>query len=353
MGTEAPQWLYRSFIDAMREIGATASDAELLTEARDLIGRWNEPIRHLHNIHHLINVLAHVDELSATAHDPDLLRVGAWYHGAVLNTAVEAAFAGSDADEIARRCAGFTSQRLSRLGVGREASERVAELIRDVALHVAPRDDVDAQVLVDADLATLACSPQEYKKYRQTLRQEYSDHDELAFLRARRRVVRHLLSRPALFQSPRGQAWESRARENLEAELAKTEETIAKLDPGDPEATTVERPDPDVEVVAGPTRSGQDPDEALTATGTLIIRRRHVLRKPGPGGSDTAAAPVTGDEAGASAGPDRDHEAPQRRLPDLRPDPAEERHPVEDEEDASSLETAIDALDVPSRPAER
>jgi len=351
MGAEAPQWLYCSFVDAMRQIGATASDADLVAEARGLVKRWSEPIRRLHNVRHLIDVLAHVDELSSTTHDPDLLRVAAWYHGALLNTAVEAAFVGTDPSTVAHRCAGFTSQRLAALGVDADARERVAELIRDAAAHTAPRDDLDAQVLVDADLATLAGSPQAYKRYRQMLREEYSDHDDLAYLRARRRVVRHLLARPTLFQSPGGQAWESRARENLEAELAKIEDTVARLDPGDPEAAVAQFPDADVDVVSGPVRTELTPEEALTPTGTLIIRRRHVLKKR-PRSADDPSDDQS-DWSAAHSDADRGAEEPRRRLPDLRAEVAPGRQrPDDDDEDASSLETAIDALDVPSRPAE-
>ncbi len=347
MGAEAPQWLYSSFVDSMRQIGATASDGDLMAEARGLVERWSEPIRHLHNIHHLIDVLAHVDELSSTTHDPDLLRVAAWYHGALLNTAVEASFTGMDPSTIAGRCAEFTSQRLAALGVDADTRERVAELIRDAAAHTAPRDDVDAQVLVDADLATLAGSPQAYKKYRQMLREEYTDHDDLAFLRARRRVVHRLLARPTLFQSPGGQAWEPRARENLEAELAKIEDAIARLDPGDPEATAAQSPDSEVDVVSGPVRAELTPEEAMTPAGTLIIRRRHVLKKHPRDTGESSGNQDDRREAHTDA--DRGVDPESRRLPDLRAEEAPGQHQSDDEEDASSLETAIDALDVPSR----
>ncbi|MDN6794075.1 MAG: hypothetical protein L0L69_03265 [Propionibacterium sp.] len=332
MGAEAPQWLFGSFVEAMQEIGATAPRPDLETEARDLLRRWTEPTRHLHNVRHLINVLAHVDELSSSTHDPDVLRVAAWYHGAFLNTAVEAKLAGSDPVTIAHRCAGHTSQRLEALGVSDDVAERVGELVTTMATHSAPRDDLDAQVLSDADLASLAATPQEYKKYRQLLREEYDHVDDLTYLRARRVVVRRLLSRPSVFQSPRGQAWEARARENLEAELAKTDEAIARLDPSDTAPGEEAHPDVDVDVSEGPTRNEFGDDEAVTSTGTIIIRRKH-LKKNAP--------TPTGEEPPMTAG----------RLPLL----AEDDTPTEsgtNEDDASSLETAIDTLDVPSRPTD-
>lgn len=339
MGAEAPQWLFGSFVEAMREIGATAPVPDLEAEARDLLKRWTEPGRRLHNVRHLINVLAHVDELSASTHDPDVLRVAAWYHGAFLNTAVEAKLAGAEPVTIAHRCAAHTSQRLEDLGVSDDVAARVGELVTTMATHTAPRDDLDAQVLSDADLAALAATPQEYKKYRQLLREEYGHVDDLTFLRARRLVVRRLLARPEVFQSPRGRAWETRARENLEAELAKADEAISRLDPTDTapseEAHREEaHRDVDVDVADGPPRADLDDDESVTSTGTIIIRRKHLRKNTAPQ-TEQEEPPATTGRLPLLAGAETDH------------------HPDSDEDDASSLETAIDALDVPSRPTDQ
>lgn len=334
MGAEAPQWLFGSFVEAMREIGATAPVPDLEAEARDLLKRWTEPGRRLHNVRHLINVLAHVDELSASTHDPDVLRVAAWYHGAFLNTAVEAKLAGAEPVTIAHRCAAHTSQRLEDLGVSDDVAARVGELVTTMATHTAPRDDLDAQVLSDADLAALAATPQEYKKYRQLLREEYGHVDDLTFLRARRLVVRRLLARPEVFQSPRGRAWETRARENLEAELAKADEAISRLDPSDTAPSEEAHRDVDVDVADGPPRAELDDDESVTSTGTIIIRRKHLRKNTAPQ-TEQEEPPATTGRLPLLAGAETDH------------------HPDSDEDDASSLETAIDALDVPSRPTDQ
>ena len=89
MGAQAPQWLLTSFVDAMQQIGATATDTDLEHEGTDLIQRWSAPNRQLHNLRRLMNTLTHIDEISSSAHDPDILRVAAWYHGAFLNKALE------------------------------------------------------------------------------------------------------------------------------------------------------------------------------------------------------------------------------------------------------------------------
>ena len=93
MGAQAPQWLLTSFVDAMQQIGATAAETDLEHEGADLMQRWNAPNRQLHNLRRLMNTLTHIDEIASSAHDPDILRVAAWYHGAFLNKALRSSSA--------------------------------------------------------------------------------------------------------------------------------------------------------------------------------------------------------------------------------------------------------------------
>ncbi|MDO4258088.1 MAG: hypothetical protein Q4C87_01055 [Actinomycetaceae bacterium] len=314
MGANAPQWLFTSFVDAMMEIGATASTPILQAEARDLVSRWNEPGRHHHTIHHLINVLARIDELASITHDADVLRVSCWYHGAFLNRALEVRVLGMDPEAMCAPCIEHTNSRLTALGVSDDVVVRVAELLKALVIHHAPRSDLDAQVLLDADLAMLAESPQVYKKYREALREEFTDLDDLTYWRARRRVVRKFLSKDALFQSPLGQMWEEAARSNLEMELCRLEAKIAEVDPA-----LLDDEDP-VDLPS--------PEADISESGTLIIKRRQ-LRKNSTPVDDLSSTGV---------------------LPPVRSEaPISRSH--DDEDGASSLETAIDAMDLPSTPA--
>ncbi len=323
MGAEAPQWLFSSFTDTMQEIGATAPVAQLEAEAGELVARWSDEGRRLHNTRHLINVLAHIDELAATAHDPDVLRVAAWYHGAALNRCLSVKLKGADPVSAAGVCVNVTRERLTALGVSEDVVDRVAELLTFLARHRAPRTDVDAQVLVDADLAMLAVSPQEYKKFRENLRAEISDVDEVAYLEARRAVVKKLLSFDPLYQSPLGEAWESAARANLEVELAKLDSALC--------ACGAATADCDDETTEDDDLPDTVHDEDVTATGTIIIKRRHLKKN--------VCQDVPSDELTSTG-----------VLPKLAPvEPAPAASTEKDS--ASSLEMAIEALDLPSTPA--
>ena len=318
MGAQAPQWLLTSFVDAMQQIGATATETDLEHEGADLMQRWNAPNRQLHNVRRLMNTLTHIDEIASSAHDPDILRVAAWYYGAFLNKALEIKLGGFQANFAATRCIDHAHNRLTNLGVADEVVARIDELIAFLTRHRAPRSDFDAQVLVDADLAGLACSPQDYKKIRTALRAELSELDDLQFVKARLALVKKLLSYETIYQSPLGSAWENTARANLEVELTRLDREKAQLCA----ATQTEDADDsddsdDMEEVE---------DDSVTSTGTLIIKRRSIKKR---------IPVVSPDNEVTSTG------VLPRKIEDLR-------DTDEDEEATSSLESAVESLDLPN-----
>jgi hypothetical protein len=318
MGAQAPQWLLTSFVDAMQQIGATATETDLEHEGADLMQRWNAPNRQLHNVRRLMNTLTHIDEIASSAHDPDILRVAAWYYGAFLNKALEIKLGGFQANFAATRCIDHAHNRLTNLGVADEVVARIDELIAFVTRHRAPRSDFDAQVLVDADLAGLACSPQDYKKIRTALRAELSELDDLQFVKARLALVKKLLSYETIYQSPLGSAWENTARANLEVELTRLDREKAQLCAATQTEDTDDSDDSDdMEEVE---------DDSVTSTGTLIIKRRSIKKR---------IPVVSPDNEVTSTG------VLPRKIEDLR-------DTDEDEEATSSLESAVESLDLPN-----
>ena len=318
MGAQAPQWLLTSFVDAMQQIGATASQTDLEQEGANLAERWSASQRQMHNLRRLMNTLTYIDEISSSAHDPDILRVAAWYHGAFLNKALEIKLGGFQANFASTRCIDHAHNRLTNLGVADEVVARIDELIAFLTRHRAPRSDFDAQVLVDADLAGLACSPQDYKKLRTSLRAELSELDDLQFVKARLALVKKLLSYETIYQSPLGSAWENTARANLEVELTRLDREKAQLCAATPTEDADDSDDSDdVEEVE---------DDSVTSTGTLIIKRRSIKKR---------IPVVSPDNEVTSTG------VLPRKIEDLH-------NTDEDEEATSSLESAVESLDLPN-----
>ncbi|PZR54095.1 hypothetical protein DNL40_03915 [Xylanimonas oleitrophica] len=218
--TDAPQWFCSSFSRAAQGAGATAPAREIADLGDELVARWSAPDRHFHNLKHLATVLHRVDELSQETHEPDLVRLAAWYHGAVFSSDRKTTY-DLKGGEQTTASAELARKELTELGMPERNVDRVAALVDSLLTHSPDPRDTDSQVLNDADLSVLAAEPQRYKEYAAAVRSEYSHIPTRDFLRARVRILERLLQRQRLFWSPMGAAWENPARQNMEAELAR------------------------------------------------------------------------------------------------------------------------------------
>ena len=220
MATTAPQWLLPAYVRSVTALGATASMEHVEESGRDLIEKWSSPNRRFHDIAHLVAVLQRVDELAEETHHPELVRVAAWYHGAIFDSAVHKTYhraVGENKDASASHALA----RLQELGVPHQQAERVSALIRGLIRHDSDPTDVDAMVLCDSDMGILASEPQKYRDYRIRVRAEFDHVPPLEYLDARISIVTSLLARRRLFLSPLAEGWETAGRQNLTAELSR------------------------------------------------------------------------------------------------------------------------------------
>ena len=244
MGIDAPQWLLPAYLRSVKAVGGTASVEAIREAGERLVVMWSSPDRRFHNLKHAIDVLARVDELADESHNPDIMRLAAWYHGCVFSSATEQTYKRNGGeDEVAS--AAYAAKDLHSLGVPDAVTDRVCALILNLKRHNLAHDDIDALALNDADLGTLAVNPQQYKRYRELVREEYAHIPDERYLRGRATIISKLLSRETLFSSPLGARWELPARQNLQAEQRRIADALAKLPPPDPRA--VEEPAPGAE----------------------------------------------------------------------------------------------------------
>ena len=227
--TDVPQWLLPAYVQSMSHAGATASREQLRDMGTNLITLWSTPDRAFHNLRHLIDLLTRVDELSEETRNPDLVRLAAWYHGAIFSVSADQAMHRNGGEDEAASAA-LAYEELVAAGVSEKNANRVAELIMNLRRHDLPTSDIDAAALSDADLGCLAIEPQRYREYSRLIYSEYAHLPLLSYLRTRTTIVRKLLARDRLFASPLGQRWELPARENLEAELRRLSSKLSILE---------------------------------------------------------------------------------------------------------------------------
>lgn len=174
--------------------------------AVEVLRRWQEPHRRYHDIRHLAFGLDVLDDLGAGP----LERIAFWFHDAVYR-------GNSPADEMAS--AALARELLAGHRDEGDTSE-VARLVLITIEHRArPGDEAGARVC-DADLSGLGGSWRDYRANLDGIRAELPGLDPGQWRHRRRRFVRSLLAREAIFLTPRGRwRWEASARANLVREL--------------------------------------------------------------------------------------------------------------------------------------
>jgi len=186
------------------------------TDLRDRLVAAYSTGRGYHDLRHLGEVLARIDELGELA-DIELV-LAAWFHDAVYDGAPD------DEERSARLAEVELAGSVIQVGGIADRDVDVAEvarLVRLTALHDPPRGDHHGEVLCDADLAILAADPERYAEYAAGVRRDYASVPEADFRAGRRAVLEELLGRDVLFRTAYAREhWEPRARENLASEIA-------------------------------------------------------------------------------------------------------------------------------------
>jgi predicted metal-dependent HD superfamily phosphohydrolase len=203
-----------------------------------LLERWANPARRFHGIDHLITVLQKVDELSQEASCPPLVRLAAFYHGAVIPSAVSQAGRHTWGEDEAVS-ADLAYGQLNHLGLGETKAARVRQLIAGLGSRPPVVKDPDLAVLCDAERAVLASDPRAYRAYSAAIRDEFASSDPAEVLEARIGVLRRWLAKDRLFLTSAAGAWEGAARNNVEAELTRCLGELETLTAGDAEAQPV------------------------------------------------------------------------------------------------------------------
>ena len=290
---DVPQWLLPAYVQSMSHAGATASREQLRDMGTNLITLWSTPDRAFHNLRHLIDLLTRVDELSEETRNPDLVRLAAWYHGAIFSVSADQAMHRNGGEDEAASAA-LAYEELTAAGVSEKNANRVSELIMNLRRHDLPTSDIDAAALSDADLGCLAIEPQRYREYSRLIYSEYAHLPLLTYLRTRTTIVRKLLARDRLFASPLGQHWELPARENLEAELRRLSSKLSILEADNDAVVDFDRfvtpaSAPSPESVALSAASAASVAGTAPVAGSLATTSSTPATTPAAGGSATVA----------------------------------------------------------------
>ncbi len=167
--------------------------------------------RFYHNLGHVANCLALLDEYRELALDPLIIEAALWFHDAVYDTR------GKDNEEksalLARDCFNRAG------GMSDDTIGRVENLILATS-HQGNCTDTDAKLIVDIDLAILGSDPESYRRYANAIRMEYGWVTNVDYREGRTKVLKSFLDRGRIFQTAKiHETLELKAVQNLRDEI--------------------------------------------------------------------------------------------------------------------------------------
>jgi len=182
-------------------------DKEARRAFAGLVTRYTEKWRFYHTLEHVEAVLDTAEELKDLANDYTAVQLAVWFHDVVYDPRAED-------NEV--RSAEYARRTLAELGLAPEMVKRVSDLILTTISHQAEAGDIDAQILIDADLATLGVDEARFLNQSEALRQELSWLPDEEYRQNREKILTGFLERERIFYSDQlFDTLEDKARRNL------------------------------------------------------------------------------------------------------------------------------------------
>jgi predicted metal-dependent HD superfamily phosphohydrolase len=186
------QRLRRSWARCCEGLGAFKTNDGQLEEQQvfeRLWTRYSEPSRQYHSVQHLLECIAHFEEVAALAMHPAEVEMALWFHDAIYEL-------GRHDNEAASAI--WAETELRSAGVDPGAIERIRALIM-ATLHSASPSGTDECLLVDIDLSILGANEERFQEYERQIREEYAFVPEPLFSQKRKEILRGFLDRPRIY----------------------------------------------------------------------------------------------------------------------------------------------------------
>lgn len=167
--------------------------------------------RYYHNSKHIEEVLRVIENLNDEYKLDESLQFAAWFHDIVYNT---------QARDNEEKSAEYARELLSLLNIPSATIDNTCRLILLTKYHKTCSDDLEGQILLDADLAILGSDSERYYEYMMGIRREYGWAPENEYVAARKRVLTSFLELTQIFHTPKlFNSLEINARQNLKKEI--------------------------------------------------------------------------------------------------------------------------------------
>ncbi|MBN2561629.1 MAG: N-methyl-D-aspartate receptor NMDAR2C subunit [Phycisphaerae bacterium] len=208
--------LWDRWCDLWKRLQASGDLQERQARYQHLADLYSQPGRAYHTFAHIEACFTEFDAVRHISTHPDEVDYAIWFHDVICDVRR------LDSEEESARLACDVA---AEIGLPTLFVERVHRLILATKHEGLPADlDVDAQLLVDCDLAGLGYSFEEFRENGMRVRQEYAAagiEDENEYEKNQAALFRRFLDRPSIFCTEYFRSkYEQRARSNLRRVLS-------------------------------------------------------------------------------------------------------------------------------------
>lgn len=178
---------------------------------RDLIDAYSQDHRFYHGLSHIKHTLAVISTLQGQAKNYRAIQFAAWFHDVVYHP---------HAKDNEEKSAAYAAQGLTKLNICPATIDAVTQMILNTKYHQAAPDDMDSQILLDADLAILGADEASYRFYAKSIRREYARLSSAEYRSGRIQVLQKFLQRSRIYYTqPMFAQYEAKARHNILLEI--------------------------------------------------------------------------------------------------------------------------------------
>lgn len=177
----------------------------------NLVKYYSNSSRFYHNLQHIDHLLNIIEVLREKSDNFVAIQCAVWFHDVIYNTHY------TNNEE---KSAEYMDIELNSLKIPQKIIDKAKNMILKTKKHQADEDDIDSQILLDADMAILGSEISEYQIYAQAIRQEYYWVSKQEYSIGRKSFLTQILTRKYIyFNEIFAQTLELKARKNIRWEI--------------------------------------------------------------------------------------------------------------------------------------
>ena len=195
----------------LRLVNKYSNNNELATNLwLEIFTKYSESKRYYHTIGHLEAVINELNEVKDEIIDWDTVLFAVFYHDIIY----KASSSTNEADS-----AKLAMQRLAEFRYTAEKIAKCANMILATKEHQLSEDN-DNKYVIDADLSILGRKADDYQKYTEQIREEYSIYPDFMYSKGRKKALQHFLQAETIYKTEHFiKKFEKSAKKNVSNEL--------------------------------------------------------------------------------------------------------------------------------------